>query len=432
MAQTKYPIHSQYERHIMAEQAILNNLKNKSTPLIVNDSFIPPINSERTDLPWTLGSVSHPWKNLYISNTLAGSSTPSRTEVLDVYTKLSTAASTSDLTTLESRISNTYATKEYVDASTVKIASIVSVGGFKVAPSIYVDKYIPNETVTYAFIPVNKTHTGFLKLVSEKSTNTPYWEEQPVLLDPTNPMSYYTGELFSIVKIGEKFPSIYLPEFDSFYTVVYNGTETVVNNGSTFQRHPVGSVYTTGENAKVDLYWGDLSGSIYNQTDLIDLVNSSVQTATAYFCGNWETWNDIPVIESEFSDLGYNVPGLNNYLVVNNDTSHGHDGSRWRYKYDQKVTTKVPYDKNHWIPEYPVNDKPFTAAEKAALGSGITSAKVATYDAYATNKVGFTDLASASAVGVVKVDNSTIKVDSTGTISVANPLGIQAVLSEDE
>lgn len=170
-------------------------------------------------------------------------------------------------------------------------------------------------------------------------------------------------------------------------------------------------------------------------------VNSSIQTETATFRGNWETYSDIPADKFE-------LPGEeadnNDYLVVRNagdyaksydtvvaeyeedgeipegivvadGTEHGqlvryisvqsidlgsstprpsadssHDywmpftgdnpafEGTWRFKY---VPDGEGYERLSWHPEYQVNEKPLTAAQLAALNSGITDTKVAKLDA---------------------------------------------------
>lgn len=49
------------------------------------------------------------------------------------------------------------------------------------------------------------------------------------------------------------------------------------------------------------------------------------------------------------------------------------------------ATTRYIYN-SVWEYQYTVNETPLTQAQLNALNSGITSGKVSTYDAYATNK----------------------------------------------
>jgi hypothetical protein len=102
-----------------------------------------------------------------------------------------------------------------------------------------------------------------------------------------------------------------------------------------------------------------------------DFVNSSISTNTAYFDGTWNTYASIPTTVSGFTSLGLPEPTNNNYLVVKEDETQ--DGGTWRYKY---VDDGSSYSKNNWHEEYEVNETPLTAAQLAALNSGITSTLV--------------------------------------------------------
>ena len=111
-------------------------------------------------------------------------------------------------------------------------------------------------------------------------------------------------------------------------------------------------------------------------------VNSSVQTATANFRGNWATWNDVPD-QSEYYPVDYagsKTPTVNDYLVVQD--ASGYVGTEtlegtWRFKYSGTWSAD---GKQGWLPEYQVNETPMTAAQLAAINSNITAAKVAQYD----------------------------------------------------
>lgn len=109
-------------------------------------------------------------------------------------------------------------------------------------------------------------------------------------------------------------------------------------------------------------------------------VNSSVQTATANFRGNWSTWADVPSVSSDYPEdyAGSKVPTVNDYLVVQDasDLSSTYEGT-WRFKY---IGTWATDGKNGWLPEYQVNETPMTAAQLAALNSGITAQKVLSID----------------------------------------------------
>lgn len=108
-----------------------------------------------------------------------------------------------------------------------------------------------------------------------------------------------------------------------------------------------------------------------NQLADKNFVNSSISTNTAYFDGTWDTYALIPTTVAGFTSLGLPEPTNNNYLVVKEDETQ--DGGTWRYKY---VDDGTAYNKNKWHVEYEVNETPLTAAQLAALNSGITSSLV--------------------------------------------------------
>ena len=117
-----------------------------------------------------------------------------------------------------------------------------------------------------------------------------------------------------------------------------------------------------------------------------DFVNSTVQTATANFRGNWATWSAVPSVATDYPAdyAGSKTPTVNDYLVVQDAsdyTGQTLEGT-WRFKYTGDWATN---GKNGWQPEYQVNETPLTAAQLAALNSGITSAAVAQIGTNTTN-----------------------------------------------
>ena len=121
-----------------------------------------------------------------------------------------------------------------------------------------------------------------------------------------------------------------------------------------------------------------------NQLADKSFVNSSIQTNTANFRGNWNTWSDVP---SDNVDLypqdyaGSRIPTVNDYLVVKNASDYTANtlSGTWRFKYGGVWETD---GKNGWIPEYQVNEEPLTSEQVYAINSGITSDKVSSYDAH--------------------------------------------------
>lgn len=115
-------------------------------------------------------------------------------------------------------------------------------------------------------------------------------------------------------------------------------------------------------------------------------VNSSIQTATAYFRGDWATWADVPSDPALYpaDATGNHTPITNDYMVVIADEKT--NGGTWRYKY---TGVWAEQGKAGWLEEYQVNETPFTAAQNAALNSGVTAQAVADI---ATNKSNITAL----------------------------------------
>lgn len=112
-----------------------------------------------------------------------------------------------------------------------------------------------------------------------------------------------------------------------------------------------------------------------NQLADKNFVNSSIQTETANFRGNWETFDDIPTDAENYPAdyVGNKKPNVNDYLVVRDYNGEG----TWRFKYIGKWEE---VGKNGWKEEYQVNGKPFTSEQLASINSGITEQKVARYD----------------------------------------------------
>ena len=107
-----------------------------------------------------------------------------------------------------------------------------------------------------------------------------------------------------------------------------------------------------------------------------NFVNSSIQTNTANFRGNWTTWEAVPTEASEYpSDYaGNTTPTENDYMVVQNASSYGqaYEGT-WRFKYSGNW---AEVGKNGWYHEYQVNETPLTAEQLATLNSGLTATNV--------------------------------------------------------
>ena len=150
--------------------------------------------------------------------------------------------------------------------------------------------------------------------------------------------------------------------------------------------------------------------SASNQLADKDFVNSSVQTATAFFRGNWSNYSSIPTDVSLYpvDSYGNTTPKANDYIVVidNSDAPNlSVENGTFRYKY----TGNWEIDGvSGWKYEYTVNETPLTSVQVSALNSGITSelvAKISELEAKLTNN---SILQQVYPVGSVYVSTSSV------------------------
>ena len=115
-------------------------------------------------------------------------------------------------------------------------------------------------------------------------------------------------------------------------------------------------------------------------------VNSTIQTNTANFRGNWATWADVPTTANSYPQdyEGDKTPTVNDYLVVEDASDYTLETlvGTWRFKYTGVWAT---VGKSGWMPEYRVNEEPFTSEQWSAINSGITSNKVTSYNSHISN-----------------------------------------------
>ena len=202
-------------------------------------------------------------------------------------------------------------------------------------------------------------------------------------------------------------------------------TTTINDLTTTEQQNALNSGATTSNIGQIATNTTDIAtinGKIPNQASssnqLADknFVNSSISTNTAYFDGTWNTYADVPTTVAGFTNDGFPEPTNNNYLVVKEDETQ--DGGTWRYKY---VDDGGSYSKNNWHVEYEVNETPLTAAQLAALNSGITDTLVTQIG---TNASDISDLQTnqVTASNTITFTNKTIDADDNtiSDLKVAN------------
>ena len=116
-----------------------------------------------------------------------------------------------------------------------------------------------------------------------------------------------------------------------------------------------------------------------NQLADKDFVNSSINSVAAYYItkdaqgDQFATYSELENATTFYSGGVVRVPTRNDYTIVASDENH--DNATTRYSYN-----------NGWEFQYVVNETALTQAQLNALNSWITSAKVSSYDGYATSK----------------------------------------------
>ena len=120
-----------------------------------------------------------------------------------------------------------------------------------------------------------------------------------------------------------------------------------------------------------------------NQLADKSFVNSTVATNAANFRGNWTNWTAVPSNASLYPEdyVGNRTPTNNDYMMVQDASDYEGLKGSWRFIYIGDWNTT---GKSGWNPQYKVGST-FTAAQQAAIDSGITDTKVATYDGYGTS-----------------------------------------------
>ena len=150
--------------------------------------------------------------------------------------------------------------------------------------------------------------------------------------------------------------------------------------------------------------------SAENQLADKNFVNSSINAVAAYYITSDVAGDPFATVAAldagpYFSQGSLREPTRNDYALVTADENH--DGKTSRYLYDG----------SQWVWQYDLNNTTFTAAQVAAINSGVTSAKVAQIDTNASN---ITALQTASANNYTKT-NLTAGTNISITPSQADP-----------
>ena len=198
-----------------------------------------------------------------------------------------------------------------------------------------------------------------------------------------------------------------------------------ISDGATYKRATGAQLQQIGQNAAdvqqlqsdVDAIEAVIPNQASAQNQLADkaFVNSSIQTSSAHFRGNWATWADVPTDAALYpvDDDGNTTPTSNDYMVLQDASGYpaGDDEleGTWRFKFSG-VWSLV--GRAGWHPEYQVNETPLTAAQLAAINSGATAALIAQITANETAIQGKQPKITASGL---------LKGDGQGGVSAATP-----------
>ena len=146
-------------------------------------------------------------------------------------------------------------------------------------------------------------------------------------------------------------------------------------------------------------------------------INSSIATATATYRGNYNEYSDLGLNPSATraqiaTKLGQEISGAddNDYCFVEIPTSTSDPTQIER-------TERYKYDGTSWAYEYTLNNSGFTAAQWAAINSGVTGAKVSAYDTvagYFSNGVLGTSHLPALYLGTTQIQTASAQQDVTG------------------
>ena len=191
----------------------------------------------------------------------------------------------------------------------------------------------------------------------------------------------------------------------------------------------VGQIATNASD--IDTINGKIPAQASASNQLADkgFVNSSIQTQTAHFRGNWENWTNVPTDATEYpvDDDGNHEPTTNDYMVVQ-DASGFPVGQgeptlegTWRFKYSGTWTTN---GKNGWLPEYQVNETPLTSAQLAALNSGITDTAVEKLN-------GIEAGAEVNEIDSISVNGAAVTPDANKNVDLTIDEGIKTLTTAD-
>lgn len=137
----------------------------------------------------------------------------------------------------------------------------------------------------------------------------------------------------------------------------------------------------SGNTSDISTINGKIPSEASTSNQLADkaYVGDSINSVTAFYItknaagDQFATYAELAAATTFYSWGQVRVPTRNDYTIVLDDENHDHATTRYIYN-------------SVWEYQYTVNETPLTQAQLNALNSGITAAKVATYDWYSTWK----------------------------------------------
>lgn len=174
---------------------------------------------------------------------------------------------------------------------------------------------------------------------------------------------------------------------------------------------------TSTNAARIDLVDEKIPAQASASNQLADkaFVNSTVQTSSANFRGNWANWAAVPTNADDYpvDADGNKTPTKNDYLVVQDASDYTATTltGTWRFKYSGEWATD---GKAGWHPEYQVNETPLTAAQLAALNSGATAALMTKLEDIPAD-------AEANAIDSITVNGTAATPDANKNVNITVP-----------
>lgn len=120
------------------------------------------------------------------------------------------------------------------------------------------------------------------------------------------------------------------------------------------------TAYVRQDNDWKSLEWGQIGGTLSNQTDLNDALNSKVDKLfLSYYRGTFNTWADVPTDESNYAHkenaLDVDVVSPNDYIFVLDASGYGSDYSgTWLFLFVSTSAFASTSDKNLWKPQFKI------------------------------------------------------------------------------